>query len=70
MNEVFVRLIHLPSTVKGFITTDDDGDYNIYINDNLTERGQAVTLCHELQHLEKGHCESPQTATECERAII
>lgn len=46
-----VRYISLPLTVPG-LTALQDGHYNIYINENLSESAQREALEHELRHVE------------------
>ena len=36
MEEVYVRLVRLPSTIYGVTVKDENGDYNVYINSNLS----------------------------------
>ena len=51
MNEIVVRYIALPATVRGFTARDPNGDYNIYINDSIGIIQQAETYKHELKHI-------------------
>ena len=46
----------LPLTVPG-LTALQDGHYNIYINENLSEAAQREALEHELRHVEGGDFE-------------
>ena len=56
MNEVFIRTCYnLPSTVKGFVHEDTDGNYTIFINDNLSDEAKRKTLAHEMNHIKKLH---------------
>ena len=48
----FVRLINLPVTVRGLTVTDPDGNYNVYINQNLAFEMQTQTFVHESKHIE------------------
>ena len=50
-----VRLMRLPRRVNGFVTIDEDGLYNIYINKDLTKELQERTLKHELAHIRLNH---------------
>lgn len=54
MDEVFVRLIKLPSTVYGVTVKDENGDFNVYINSNLSAPARDRALKHEMKHIERG----------------
>lgn len=49
-DNISVRYITLPNTVKGITVRDTDGFCNIYINDNISYDEQQAALQHELQH--------------------
>ena len=51
MDQINVRYIDLPAKIKGFVKTDSDGNYNVYINVNLGYYEQKKTLDHELKHI-------------------
>lgn len=51
MNKVFVRYISMPVTVKGAIVTDADGNYNMYINSDLSPKARRAAYEHEYNHL-------------------
>ena len=53
MNEIYVRLLSLPMTIRGVTVTDEEGDYNIYINSSLTPDPQTLVLKHEMTHIER-----------------
>ncbi len=52
MNDIFIRLVNLPSTVKGITVIDGNDDYNIYINAKLSPGQQEKVLEHEKRHIE------------------
>ncbi len=54
MEDVFVRFIRLPSTVYGVTVRDENGDYNVYINENLSAPARDRALKHEMKHIERG----------------
>ena len=37
MNDVIVRLIAMPLSVRAFTVPDEQGDYNIYLNEALSD---------------------------------
>ena len=61
MNEIYVRLLALPMTIRGVTVTDDEGDYNIYINSSLTPDQQKLVLKHEMTHIERNDFDSFRT---------
>ena len=54
MNDIYVRLINLPSSVKGVTVLDENDDYNIYINQKLSPEQQKKVYEHEKNHIENG----------------
>ena len=58
MNEIYVRLLALPMTIRGVTVTDDEGDYNIYRNSSLTPDQQKLVLKHEMTHIERNDFDS------------
>ncbi|MBR2411423.1 MAG: hypothetical protein IKB08_06825 [Clostridia bacterium] len=50
---IFIRKIPLPCGVRAFTVPDEQGDYNIYINDRLTLEQQYRSLSHEVSHIER-----------------
>ena len=58
MNEIYVRLLALPMTIRGVTVTDDEGDYNIYINSSLTPDQRKLVLKHEMTHIERNDFDS------------
>lgn len=60
MNDIYIRLIKLPSSVRGFTAPDADGNYNVYINEGLTPEQARKTYRHELKHIRQGDIESPE----------
>jgi len=51
MDDVFVRCLPLPTTIKGLTVLDSEGNYNVYLNSRLTYEANRATLQHELQHI-------------------
>ena len=60
MNDIYIRLIKLPSSVRGFTAPDADGNYNVYINEGLTPEQARKTYRHELKHIRQGDIESSE----------
>ena len=53
MGEVIIRLAHIP--VPGVTVLDENGDYNVYINDRLTFEQRRKVVDHEMNHIELEH---------------
>ena len=70
MNEnIIVRCIPLPSSVRAFTIPDASGDYNVYINDALSPEQQKKSFDHEVCHIENGDFFRDEDATEIERRM-
>ncbi|MBQ2758167.1 MAG: hypothetical protein IJE93_00190 [Clostridia bacterium] len=68
MENIIIRTIPLPSSVRAFTVADESGDYNIYINSLLSFEQQIKSLEHEAVHIENGDFYKEMTATEIERS--
>ena len=55
MNNVLIRELNFPVEIEGVVVIDDNGDYNIYINSNLSAEKKKETLDHELRHIQCDH---------------
>lgn len=66
MPQVFIRTIPLPYTVHGLVTPNDDGTYNIYLNEHLPEEARRRYLSHELAHISRGHLYDDRPVEELE----
>lgn len=55
MDDIIVRLVPLPRAIKGFTIPDENGDYNIYLNDRLSDEDLTNAYDHEVQHIQAGH---------------
>jgi len=51
MDDIFLRYIPLPVTIKGLTVEDKSGNYNIYLNTRLSYEANVETLQHEIQHI-------------------
>ena len=68
IENVFVRKIHLPMTVRAFTIPDEQGNYNVYINDRLSTEQQYKSLEHEFRHISSGDFEKDEKAAAIEAA--
>lgn len=55
MDDIIIRLVSFPSKIQGVTRLDDDGDYNIYINSNLSRETQYKAYLHEIDHIREQH---------------
>lgn len=69
MNDVFYRLFHGPLSIRGFVLPDANGDYTVFVNDDLSEELKAKTILHEQEHIALGHLESDVDASELEEEV-
>ena len=53
-DNVPVVLMDLPTTVRGFVTTNSDCDPVIVINSRMTKEQQRKTFKHEMNHITTG----------------
>ena len=68
MNEnIIVRYIPLPVSVRAFTIPDASGDYNIYINDALSAEQQRKSYEHEALHIKNGDFFRDEDAVEIEK---
>ena len=44
---VFIREMKMPLTIRAFTVPDENGDYNIYINSDLSDEAKEEALKHE-----------------------
>lgn len=51
----FVRFIRLPSTIPGVVVPNDDGTFDIYLNDCIPENRREDAIRHELEHIAQDH---------------
>ena len=69
----FIREIHMPASCRGFVLEDCNGDYNIYINQDLSPEAKLRTLRHEQTHIRMGdtHSDLPVVDIEerCQNAM-
>ena len=50
---IFIREMKMPLTIRAFTVPDANGDYNIYINNDLSEEAKEKSLNHEKKHIEE-----------------
>lgn len=65
-SDIYVRLKDLPYTIRGLTVSDQEGNYNIYINTRLSYEMQQYTYTHELKHIIKNHLYSNKSISDIE----
>ena len=66
---VYIRKIPLPFSVRAFTLPDSQGDYNIYINQRLSPEQQEKSLAHEKKHIQRGDFLKEESASSIENAM-
>lgn len=59
---IFIREMKMPLTIRAFTVPDENGDYNIYINNDLSEEAKQKSLNHEKNHIENNDFLSSELA--------
>lgn len=54
MNDVFVHVMDLPTTVEGFTRLNEDGSYTIVLNARSAYSRRIRTYHHEVRHIIRG----------------
>ena len=55
MGDIFIRYIKMPASIRAYTLTDDNDDYNIYVNDALNSIQRQKAIDHELRHINGQH---------------
>ena len=50
---IFIREIKMPLTIRAFTVPDANGDFNIYINEDLSGAAKRKSLEHEKHHISR-----------------
>lgn len=66
---IIVRYIPLPVTVRAFTIPDASGDYNVYINSSLSSEQQRKSYEHEALHIKNGDFFRDEDAVEIEKRM-
>ena len=64
---VFIREMKMPLTIRAFTVPDENGDYNIYINSDLSDEAKEEAFKHEKLHIEKNDFSSSELARTIEK---
>ena len=55
---MIIRLADLPTSVRGFVYHDDDGEIYIVLNSRLSHEQNLSTYVHELKHVQRGELDN------------
>ena len=69
MSSVIIRQIKMPLTVRAFTLPDANGDFNIYINEDLSDEAKKKSLAHEKKHIKRNDFSSAKPAHLIEEEI-
>ncbi len=50
---IFIREMKMPLTIRAFTVPDANGDFNIYINEDLSDAAKRKSLEHEKTHISR-----------------
>ena len=70
MSRVIVRQIKMPLTIRAFTLPDANGDFNIYINEDLSDEAKKKSLAHEKKHIARNDFASAKSARLIEQEIL
>lgn len=59
----------MPLTIRAFTLPDANGDFNIYINESLSDEAKAKSLAHEKLHIERGDFQKQSFARILEQSV-
>lgn len=66
---IHIREIKMPLTVRAFTVPDSNGDYNVYINMDLSDEAKRNSLDHEKRHIENNDFSKDSSAHLIEKMV-
>ncbi len=66
---IFVREIKMPLTIRAFTIPDANGDFNIYINEDLSDAAKRKSLAHEQLHIKRNDFQKDMSAALIEKLV-
>ena len=66
---IFIREMKMPLTIRAFTIPDANGDFNIYINEDLSDSAKKKSLEHEQTHIIRNDFQKEFTAKLIESLI-
>ena len=65
-DDVIIRIVNMPVSIRGYVTDSPDGVHNVYVNANLTREMQEMCTLHELAHISNNDLASYAPVSELE----
>ena len=69
MDNVIVRIINMECGIRAVTCEDCNGDYNIYINDDLDDTEKLRAYIHEMRHIVGNHFDDKISALLAEKEV-
>ena len=57
MEDIFVKLIELPYTIRSYVVLNKDQSYTIVLNSKLSHEQNMISYQHEMEHIKNGDYE-------------
>ncbi|MEI6100915.1 MAG: hypothetical protein WCP73_03660 [Eubacteriales bacterium] len=71
MGDIFIRFVSFPTLrVYGATALDENGDYNIFIDERLSNEKKLETYKHEVLHIKNRHFDPSISSQEAEEALL
>lgn len=64
--EIIIRQLKMPLTIRAFTMQDENGIFNIYLNEGLSDEAKRRSLEHEKKHIRQGDFISSKCARDIE----
>ena len=65
---IFIREMKMPLSIRAFTVPDENGDFNIYVNSDLSDEAKEEALEHEKKHIENDDFTSGDLARKIEKS--
>lgn len=57
LEDIFVKLIELPYTIRSYVVMNKDNSYTIVLNSKLSHEQNLISYQHEIEHIRNGDYE-------------
>ena len=57
LEDIFVKLIELPYTIRSYVVLNKDQSYTIVLNSKLSHEQNMISYQHEMEHIKNGDYE-------------
>ena len=55
MGDIIIRYVRLPASIRAYTLTDNNDDYNVYVNSALNSIERQKAIDHEIRHINGEH---------------